>query len=115
MATKPFPSDVLVQVTEILTACQQINPEMHAGPLTQPALATALTEARSHQTQIQELELQLITLRDKRDASLGVLWDVVKRVRSTVKGMYGDDSVEYEMVGGTRLSDRRRASRRPTE
>ncbi|KPV51315.1 hypothetical protein SE17_21920 [Kouleothrix aurantiaca] len=106
---------MLVQVTEILAACQQIDPEMRAGPLTQAALATALTEARSYQTQIQDLELQLITMRDKRDASLSELWDVVKRVRSTVKGMYGDDSVEYEMVGGTRLSDRRRAARRPTE
>ncbi len=36
----------------------------------------------------------------------------VKRVRSAVKGIYGDDSSEYEMVGGTRKSERKRPVRK---
>lgn len=31
------------------------------------------------------------------------LWDKVKRVRNSVKANYGDDSSQYEMVGGMRL------------
>jgi hypothetical protein len=41
------------------------------------------------------------------------MWDALKRVRATVKGVYGDDSSEYDLVGGTRLSERRRPGRRP--
>jgi hypothetical protein len=38
----------------------------------------------------------------------------VKRVRSAIKGVYGDDSTQYEMVGGTRMSERKpRTRKRP--
>ena len=33
------------------------------------------------------------------------LWDKVKRVRSFLKGVFGDDSSQYEMVGGIRVSE----------
>jgi len=41
------------------------------------------------------------------------MWDKVKRVRASVKGLYGDDSSEYEMVGGTRKSERKTPTRKP--
>lgn len=50
-------------------------------------------------------------MRNQRDALIAMTWDQVKRVRTGVKGIYGDDSSEYEMVGGTRLSDRKPRSR----
>jgi hypothetical protein len=43
---------------------------------------------------------------------LAGIWDRIKRVRATVKGAYGDDSSEYELVGGTRMSERRQPARR---
>jgi hypothetical protein len=42
------------------------------------------------------------------------MWDKVKRVRAGVKANYGDDSSQYEMVGGTRLSERKPPTRRIT-
>ena len=36
------------------------------------------------------------------------IWDVVKRVCAGVKAIYGDDSSQYEMVGGTPMSERKR-------
>ena len=48
------------------------------------------------------------------EAQLSALWDKVKRVRNSVKGTFGDDSSQYEMVGGTRLSDRKPARRKST-
>jgi len=36
----------------------------------------------------------------------------VKRIRSGIKGHYGDDSEEYELVGGTPLSKRKKRPRR---
>ena len=113
MPSKGYPADVLAQATEILAACKQIDPEMRAGPLTQAALADSLKEARHTQSDIAALEMQLADLRNKRDERLVQIWDAIKRVRATVKGVYGDDSSEYELMGGTRLSERRRPVRRP--
>ncbi len=58
------------------------------------------------------LDAQLTDLRNRRDALFLRLWDKVKRVRAGVKGMYGDDSSQYEMVGGTRMSERRSRTRK---
>ena len=49
---------------------------------------------------------------NQRDERLTQMWDAIKRVRATVKGVSGDDSSEYELMGGTRLSERRRPVRR---
>ena len=54
----------------------------------------------------------MIDLRNKRDQRLIGIWETVKRVRYTVKGTYGDDSSEYELIGGRRMSERRRAIRK---
>src|SRR5262245_20742839 len=48
----------------------------------------------------------------KNDTSQ-VLHDFLKRVRSTVKGVFGDNSTEYQLVGGTRLSERKAPVRKP--
>ena len=50
-------------------------------------------------------------LRNQRDAANQDLWDKVKRLRAGVKASYGDDSSQYEMVGGTRMSERKTARR----
>jgi hypothetical protein len=38
----------------------------------------------------------------------------MKRVRAGVKANYGDDSQQYEMVGGTRMSERKTPRRTAT-
>lgn len=40
------------------------------------------------------------------------VFEFIKRVRSTVKGVYGDDSSEYDLVGGTRRSERKPPTRK---
>jgi hypothetical protein len=112
MAPKGYPTDILAQTNDVLAACRQIDPDMKTGALTQADFADELARMQAIQSQIQALELQLTDLRIKRDERLAGMWDTVKRVRATVKGTYGDDSSEYELVGGTRLSQRRRPARR---
>ncbi len=60
------------------------------------------------------LGAQLTDARNRRDALYTAIWSKVKRVRSGVKGIYGDDSSQYEMVGGTRLSERKAPVRKNT-
>jgi predicted unusual protein kinase regulating ubiquinone biosynthesis (AarF/ABC1/UbiB family) len=113
MPTKNFPSDTIEQAAAVLAACKQINPDMKAGAMTQEMLANELVQTRSIQAQINNLELQIVDLRNKRDQRLSGIWESVKRTRTIVKGTYGDDSSEYEMVGGTRMSERRKSLRKP--
>ena len=61
------------------------------------------------------LDAQLTDVRNKRDELTAKIWDEVKRVRSTVKGLYGDDSSQYEMVGGTRVSERKTPVRKASK
>ena len=49
----------------------------------------------------------------QKDAVFVSIEDMAKRVRRGVQAIYGDDSSQYEMVGGTRLSERKPRSRRP--
>ena len=100
------------KAASILTACKQIDPNLKPGVLTQAEFANALAEAHVIESQISELELQLMSLRNKREQRLISIWDMVKRMRSYVKGTYGDDSSEYDLVGGTRMSDRKKAVRK---
>lgn len=109
---KSFPPDTLGQAAAILTACKQISPDMKAGAMTQEAFVYELEQTQSIQAQINGLELQLIDLRNKRDQRLTGIWETVKRVRAMIKGTYGDDSAEYEMIGGTRMSERKKAIRK---
>jgi len=75
-------------------------------------LNATLSAATAVQAQITSLEIQLIDLRNQRDDLNAGIWDTVKRVRAGVKAIYGDDSSQYEMVGGTRLSERKAPVRR---
>jgi len=70
------------------------------------------TQTGTIQSQMNSLEAQLTNLRDQRDDLNAVIWGEVKRVRTGVKGQYGDDSPQYEMVGGTRLSERKPVPRK---
>ncbi len=114
MTLKGYPIDIQAQAAGVLAACKQIDPEMKTGTLTQADFADELAQTQAIQAQIQALELQLTGLRNQRDARLARMWDAVKRVRATVKGVYGDDSTEYELVGCTRSSARKRPVRRPS-
>ena len=63
---------------------------------------------------ISDLETALLNKRNQRDEVYANVWDGMKRVRAAVKGIYGDNSTQYEMVGGTRMSERKSPSRKTT-
>ena len=112
MPTKNFPSDTLEQATAVLNACKQIDPDLKLGTIPQQTFGDTLAHVLAMQTQINQLEIQLLNLRNRRDDQISGIWETVKRVRATVKGTYGDDSSEYELIGGTRMSERRKSIRK---
>jgi len=113
MSKKLFPTDVLAQSKSALNAWSQIDDQMAFGPLNIGAFTMAVNKSRAIDESLTDLENKLTDMRNQRDAANQDLWDKVKRLRAGVKASYGDDSSQYEMVGGTRMSERKTARRTP--
>jgi hypothetical protein len=114
MPGKPYPLNTFSQARSVLSAWTQIDDQLTFGALNISRLTSVINQARDVDEQIIHLKNQLTNLRNQRDATYHSLWDAVKRVRAGVKGNFGDDSSQYEMVGGTRLSERKTARRTAT-
>jgi hypothetical protein len=107
MTTRPYPPDVLDQAYAGLEAWKEISAGMSIGDLNQTVMQGNLDQVAEALTEIDSLEAQLIDWRNRRDDLLKETWGHVKRLRAGMKAIYGDDSSQYEMVGGKRLSDRK--------
>jgi hypothetical protein len=107
MPNKLYPTDVLQQAQTVLSAWNEISTTLVFGTLTPAALTADVTAATALEAEMAKLEAQLTDKRNQRDALYCGMWDKVKRVRAGVKANYGDDSSQYEMIGGTRLSERK--------
>ena len=107
MAKKLYPTDTLKQARSILVAWNEIDPALKIGPLAAEDLSAEVAEIEALQDKIILMKIELLSLRNDRDAACIDLWDKVKRARSCFKGIFGDDSSAYEMAGGTRSSDRK--------
>ena len=112
MGKKNFPTDVINQAQDVLMAWNQIDQDLAFGSLNRAALATDVTSAQEIEADISALESQLTARRNQRDDVYSAAWDKIKRVRAGVKANYGDDSSEYELIGGTRVSERKSPTRR---
>jgi DNA-binding protein H-NS len=113
MGKKLYPADTLKQAQSILSAWKQIDPALKIGPLTVETIAADVATVKALQEKIIQLKSQLLNMRSQRDAAILELWNTVKRSRSGIKGIYGDDSTAYELAGGTRRSQRKKPRRRP--
>jgi hypothetical protein len=107
MPNKPFPSDVLAQAQDVLAGWAQIGATVAFGTLTSALLTTDVTACGPLDVEINKLEKQLADKRNQRELLCTAIWDKVKRARASVRGIYGDDSTQYELIGGTRMSDRK--------
>jgi hypothetical protein len=107
MPKRIFPSDLLDQADSIQDAWTRIDQNLIIGGITVASLSTSIKNLRQVESMLVGLENQLTNLRNERDDLQKLTWDQVKRFRFAIKGIYGDDSPQYELVGGTRLSDRK--------
>ena len=111
MSKKLYPTDALKQAQDVLIAWEQIDPGLTLGPLKVEEVSAELEAIHALKFKISDLEVTLIDLRNQRDEAVLAVWDKVKRVRSGIKGIYGDDSTQYEMIGGTRRSEKKKPRR----
>ena len=80
---------------------------MKFGSLSITEYQATLDRTQAIQTEIRNLEARLTDLRNQRLQNQDEVWNIVKTVRLGVRLTYGDDSSQYEMVGGTRTSERK--------
>ena len=114
MPKKTYPSNVVEQAQDVLVGWGQVDTDMtfSAGSVTTDTLRADISAAMPMEAAISSLEKQLAEARDQRDLLYISIWDKVKRVRAGIKANYGDDSQQYEKVGGTRMSERKPRARK---
>src|SRR5574341_319675 len=110
--SKPYPTDLIKKLQTAIATWQTIDPEMKIGNLSMADLEATLKRCEALKREINSLETQLTDLRNQRDEAYSTGWSYVTRMRAGIKGIYGDDSSEYEMAGGTRRSERKPRSRK---
>jgi len=114
MSKKFYPPDVVEHAQDVLVGWGQVSATLAFGTLNSAALTADVTAAAPIEAEISKLEKLLADKRNQRDVLYFGMWDKVKRVRAGVKANYGDDSQQYEMVGGTRSSERKSPRRTVT-
>jgi hypothetical protein len=113
MGRKLYPSNVLKDAIRVQDAWNKIDEELAFGSLKVDGLAMDIEEILQTKLDLVSLEHQAMEVRNRRDALYLAAWEKVKRMRAGIKGLYGDDSIQYELVGGTRRSERKRARQAP--
>jgi len=111
--SKKLPTDILNQAITAQEAWARVDEGLTFGNLNIAALAMDIKGIRNVEHSLANLETHLTELRNQRDALQEAAWDKIKRVRAGIKANYGDDSTQYEMIGGTRVSDRKSMRRTP--
>ena len=109
MAGRKFPPDILDQAVNMQDAWGKIDDQLSVGGLKISELVMEVNLIREAEADVVSLENDLTNVRNHRDALCEAAWDKVRRMRAVIKGIYGFDSPQYELVGGTRTSDRKTA------
>jgi len=104
--------DIIQEAEDAIQALQQINPGLQVGDISMATLEKALNLAVTNRKQITTAEKQVTDLSNERVVLIGNLWDMLKRLRNGIKGIYGDNSSQYELIGGTRLSEKKKPAKK---
>ena len=115
MARARRSSSILDTARQRLAGLKAITPAPNLGPAL--SLATYEQEITSFNTDLDGYNQDLAALDEKQnrlEASEVSLRDKNKRILSAVEAQFGADSSEYEQAGGTRQSERKRPTGRPS-
>jgi hypothetical protein len=102
--------DAVIGAAERIVRMWEANPTFSLGEITLATLKASLEELRTLKAQGEQLRTQLAMVTNNTDAKRADVNLVVTRAISGVRAVFGPDSNQYEEVGGTRLSERKRPS-----
>lgn len=112
MSGNSYPKDVIEQARKVAQAIQQIDAGFKIGDISLAALENAIGLANANQQKMLSLQAQLTDVNNEGTTVNVALWDILKRIRAGIKAAYGDDSSQYEMAGGTRMSEKKKGGRK---
>ena len=113
MKRSAVPDQILQQIDNVVGVWEE-NPSFGMGPdVTIEKLKALRVQLDACITEVQTANRTLTKRIDDRDdcAKLGNQYLV--RLRKAIHAYFGPDSTQYAQVGGTRLSERKSAGRRP--
>jgi|SRR6266550_553997 len=114
MARARRTSSILEVARQRLAGLKSMTSALNLGPtVTVPAYETLITAFVSRLGGYNQKVAELDDEQNGIDADELVIRDWNKRVLSAVEAQFGSDSSEYEAVGGTRQSERKRPVRKP--
>jgi len=108
-------SSILQTARERLAGLKRFPAEPDFGAAL--TVAAYETEINGYAADENSYNQDLAALDDKQnrlDARQDSLNDLNQRIQAAVKAQFGSDSSEYELVGGTRRSERKKPVRKPT-
>jgi hypothetical protein len=83
-----------------------------AKDLTAAALAALIGKADDDTAQAKKLKSQIAAVVSSKKGTFKEINEFMKRVRSGAKSAFGDDSLEFERVGGKRASERKKKAKK---
>lgn len=113
MARKRRISAASAVARQRLAGLNKITPTPNLGPNTSVAAYQAVADdTAALEESHNQLAAQMDDSSNRFDAQENVMADWNRRILSAVEAQYGTDSSEYEMVGGTRKSERKKPSKK---
>ena len=98
------------QIVAVLVGFEARLPE----ELSSTKLTDIVTAIEDQSIEIKKLKADLDAAMDTKKKKLRELGVFMKRLRLGTKSVFGDDSLEYERVGGTRRSEYKHRSKNET-
>ena len=102
---------IFVKAQAVLEGLQQVDQSRLPDDLTAKELEKLFNKAKKIDNERIDALARYRKLVDQAAALRNDLNEKVVRIRLAVKAIFGPDSHEYQLVGGTRASERKRRSR----
>jgi glycine/serine hydroxymethyltransferase len=105
-------------IDDILADAEQIarvwaeNPTFVLNDITFTQFQTMITELRAQRGHTEDLRTQLTASSIQTNDKAVAVNNINTRVRSGIRGFFGPNSTQYDQVGGTRTSERKRPTRK---
>ena len=113
MARQKRSSPILEAARRRLAGLKAIKPKTNYGPgLAEEDFEKDITDPEALLARYNQMSSEMDDLLNQIQAGEARAADKSRRILSATEATYGPDSSEYEMVGGTRLSERKKPGRK---
>ena len=114
MLAKNYPTDWQDQMKQIIGGMLKYDIKID-DERTAEILQSRLDSLDDLDKQLLSLENQLVELRENRQQQRRELWGLGISVRRAATGIYGNNSLVYESLGGKRVSEYKRSGKTSTK